>query len=461
MPFNPDIFNSLKSRFSHRANADQEKALKMLSGFLSKDDPADFFILTGSAGTGKTSLIQSITDYLGNRESEFFLAAPTGRSAKIISEKTGQRAQTLHSMLFTVSFDEESMQVIFTPKVNQQHEDIRYYVVDESSMISDLPPGNQNRFFQNVSLLKQLIRFVKSGNARNKIIFVGDKNQLPPVGSDFSPALASRHLINQYDLSGYIFNLTQVERHGAGSYILENAERILEVMKERGVRNPDIHYQAGYNFSRSIKNYLAHLENRGPEESLMIAHANAQVNALNRFARNFRFNFPGENLAVLPKELLISNHNTEVEGETIYKGTYLLIKSIWTPEEFAGLRFLNARVEFEKINGNSREIHSKIMLDSLVSMDGSIPLEKEKRLLHEAFRHNRKFRKTKDPRDDAFVNALRVRYGYAMTCHKAQGGEWNKVFLHQGYRRENLRWLYTAVTRAKSDLVSINNHKNN
>lgn len=450
-----ETYSSLIRNFSFNANADQEQALGKISGFITNNE--DFFILSGSAGTGKTSLVQAITDHFVEEEITFHLAAPTGRAAQVIARKTEHPARTLHSMLFESEYDEDSLQVIFTPKVNTSHDDIRFYVVDESSMISDELQTNNNRFFQNVTLLSQLIKYAKQGNSNNKIIFIGDLNQLPPVHCDFSPALSEVHLKQKYDLKGSHFPLTIVERHGEGSYILENAEKILKAMKNAN-NTEHLTYHSSRKFSPSIQDYLRKTGDGSSDMAIMIALANTQVNALNQWARNFRYQYKNSNRPLMPNELLISNNNTLLEDEVLYKGNSLIVSDIWKPEEFAGLHFINAKIHFENLSGNKIQAKTKILLESLSSINGEIPLEDEKKLLHEAFRKNRRFRETKRPADDAFVNAIRPRYGYALTCHKAQGGEWAHVYLHNGYRKENLRWLYTAVTRAKNELYCISSN---
>jgi superfamily I DNA/RNA helicase len=185
----------------------------------------------------------------------------------------------------------------------------------------------------------------------------------------------------------------------------------------------------------------------------MIALANSQVNALNTWARNFRFNYP-KTTPILPGESMICNNNTEIDEHLLFKGSHFLVRNIWKPEELAGLNFINAEIEFDNHRNERVTAKTKILMESITSPDGSIPYEKEKALLHEAYRRNRKFRESKQVSDDAFVNALRARYGYALTAHKAQGGEWQHVYLHPGYRKDDLRWLYTATTRAVSELYT-------
>ena len=434
-----------------KPNQDQHHALHKIAEFISPENNSDFFILTGPAGSGKTSLVKSITQYLANYEIDFYLAAPTGRSAQIISKKTSCFATTLHSLLYTPSFDEKSMQVVFTPKTNKQHTDVRYFIIDEASMISNSFSTN-GMFIQHSSLLHQLIKYVKQGNSKNKMIIIGDKYQLPPITSSFSPALSSNFINANFNIEGEEFGLHIVERQVADSYVLREANHILNSINNN--QNCDLkHFNKVSSFSSSIKHYLNNYSDNTADKSIMIAFANTQVNALNTWARNFRYNYKNR-FEIMPDELLFCNHNIQVERESLNKGNHIHVRKCWKPEVFAGLNFINAEIEFVNIHNEKVHANSKILLESVKSVDGTIPFEAEKKLLHEAFRLNRKFRESRKPEHDTYVNAIRARYGYALTCHKAQGGEWEKVYIHPGYRKDNLRWLYTAVTRASEDLYS-------
>jgi len=206
-------------------------------------------------------------------------------------------------------------------------------------------------------------------------------------------------------------------------------------------------------FSDGIKKFLSDFSADPFHEAVMIALSNNQVNALNKFARKFRYNLD-DSAVILPGESLICNRNMEIEEHMLFRGSPLLVNRIWKPEEFANMNFINAEVEFDNQDNERVRARTKILIESVTSPDGSIPLEKEKALLHEAYRRNKKFRESKRIPDDAFVNALRARYGYALTCHKAQGGEWNHVYTHPGYRHNDFRWIYTAMTRAISEVYT-------
>ncbi len=444
------------SHFGLTPNAGQREALEALAQFIQPENTETCFILTGPAGSGKTSLLRSVIAWFEDRDLGFSLAAPTGRAAQIAGKKAGCGAITMHRLLYTITVNDDPLQVTFNPRSNAHHDDIRYFIIDEASMVGD-DVSREGMFVNNTSLLGQLFRFVKQGNPRNKVIFVGDQYQLPPVNSPISPALTPSYLFEKYRIASRCVALQTVERTTGDSYILDNARQILGCMKEN--RLPEsLRYRMTNSFSGGITRYLNDFSREPFSEAVMIALSNGQVNALNTWARKLRYRT--ENIGVImPGESMICNNNTEVDEHLLYKGSHFLIHSIWKPEELAGINFINAEIEFDNHRNERVTAKTKIMLDSVTSPDGHIPYDKEKALLHEAYRRNRKFRESKQVTDDAFVNALRARYGYALTAHKAQGGEWENVYIHPGYRKNDLRWIYTAMTRAKRELFTWNDRQ--
>lgn len=448
------IFGQFISSLGLTPNQGQTDALQALASFVAPGNNDSCFILTGPAGSGKTSLLRSLIAWFNSSDIDFSLAAPTGRAAQIAGRKTQTHAVTLHSLLFKVYVQDDPLQISFTPKTNAHHDDVRFYLIDEASMIGD-NPTKEGMFVQSLSLLDQLFRFVYQGNPNNKIIFIGDSYQLPPVNSTFSPALSADHLKTRFQKSIVSKALETVERTRNDSYILNNARLILNSI-ESSRDHSGLAFNHTGSFSAGIKKYLGDFMQNPYSSGIMIALANSQVNALNTWARKFRYNYNDKD-PVNTGEWMICNSNTEINEHTLYKGSHFTVKRAWTKEEFAGLNFINAEIEFENLDNVRVTARTKILLDSVLSPDGAIPYEKEKALIHEAYKRNRKFRESRNAADDAFVSALRSRYGYALTCHKAQGGEWNHVYLHPGYHKDDLRWLYTAVTRAVSELYSWNN----
>jgi exodeoxyribonuclease V len=432
-------------------NREQLAILNHLSCFLSEDCNDDFFILYGPAGSGKTSLIKAAIDYLNDTQICCHVAAPTGRAARVIAEKTGACASTLHKLLFKTEFNEKLMQITFKPRNIAPLEKPAVYVIDEASMIDDTCT-REGMFVQNTSLLQQIFSYVKQGHPKSKVILLGDRYQLPPINNLSSPALSADYLKQKFNLKGSEHGLKIVERQKSGSYILENAGRLLEAINTQ--KNFGTLYSRNtFNFSNGIKQYLQSMQDNDADNSIMIAYANAHVNALNAWARKFRYNYKNK-FTVMPGEEMICNRNSEIGDSYLHKGSSFTVLKSFRPEKFADINFINAKIVYTDIDGAPVETEVKIMEDSVTSVNGSITWEQEKNLMHEAFRTNKIFRESRKYADDPYVNAIRARYGYAMTCHKAQGGEWNNVFVHPGYQQSDYRWLYTAVTRAKQNLYS-------
>ena len=443
--------NFFISHFGLTPNQGQKAALEALAGFVQPENTSNCFILSGPAGSGKTSLLRSVISWLNENDLDFSLSAPTGRAAQIAGKKTQTVATTLHRLLFTIQVQDDPLQVSFIPRNNEKHDDIRYYLVDEASMISD-KASRDGMFVQSLSLLAQLIQFARQGNPRNKIIFIGDEFQLPPVHSIFSPALSASYLADTYKMDADGFRLSTVERTGESSYILTNAHNILESITSGSAINR-LTCNTTSSFSNGIKRYLTDFSTDPFNQAIMIALANSQVNALNTWARNFRYNYKNS-FDIMPDECMICNSNTDLDGHLLFKGNHFTVRKTWKPEEFAGLHFINAEIAFDNHNNERVYANTKILLESVSNGDGMLTFDQEKGLIHEAYRRNKQFRESRRTTDDAFINAVRARYGYAITCHKAQGGEWKNVYLHPGYRQDDPRWLYTAVTRAVNELYT-------
>jgi exodeoxyribonuclease-5 len=443
--------NTIHHLLPFAPNAEQRAALDQLVTFVQPENPLRLCVLRGCAGTGKTSIIKALTDYLHMQEVEFRLAAPTGRAAQIIGKKTGNGARTIHATIFTPEVQEDGV-VRFLPKKNPSDK-FTVFIIDEASMVPDaITYGNQG-FAQDTSTLSRLIEYVQEGNKDNKLIFIGDTNQLPPIENrDFSPALNLTYLKQRYSLDGMEIVLNQIERQQNGSYILENAENLRNAI-EQGIPMKTLRCRNLISFSKGVQGYLQMLDDTSDSSAVMIAYSNKQVNAMNTWARKFRYQYQdGDPLMV--GDLLMLNQNTIKNDTLIMRGTQLKVLEVMPSREFAGLQFVNAHLEFKALDGETKTLETKVLINTLVNENGNLSHEVNQRLVHEAIKYNRKYRDSKNPEDDPYVGALRVRYGYAITCHKAQGGEWEHVFLNPLFNREDLKWCYTAVTRASRHLYS-------
>ena len=442
-----DIRNYLK--FS--PTKDQLNALKLLDQFVQEDNVNDIFILQGSAGTGKTSLIKAVTEKLGEDNVTFFLAAPTGRAAKVISSKTDRAARTIHSLIYSPERTENGS-IKLKRKANATN-DFTIYIIDESSMISD-EMGTSDNFITSNPLLTDIIDFVKQGNSRNKIVFLGDSYQLPPVRSEFSPALSRHYIESKFSLRVMNVELTEVKRQESESYILTNATQLRNCMVEKK-QFPNLNYKIEKCFTHALHRFLQMLDPMQLDKVVFLAFTNKDVNFFNNAVRDRLFGNTQKQIIEVG-DVVTLHTNWVAKGRIIMKGDIGTIKSIdySSITSFADLRFINAEVEFTEPDNRKYLVSTSVMLDVFNLSDGNIDYEKEKYLYAEGMKNNPAFRESQMSWDDKYIGSMRLRYGYASTCHKAQGGEWDTVILHPYYQKTDYRWLYTAVTRAKQDLYS-------
>lgn len=440
------------SFFPFEPTNEQRKALNAIESFVQEEDKRDFFILKGSAGTGKTSLLKAVCDYVINKKDSIKLAAPTGRASKILSSKTQIQSRTIHSLIYIPEPLEDISGVRMIRKKNTD-DTFTVFIIDESSMISDYV-SNSRKVITEKPLLTDLLDYVKQGNPKNKVLFVGDSYQLPPIvpkgKKAFSPALDANYLKEKFNWQGGEVQLHQVMRQAAGSYILNNAVKIREQLQSNNL-HPNLAFRNVQWSQVAIATFMQLFDPENIDKVAIIAHRNRDVNEFNYKIRNL-MGFKGSYLNV--GELVMLCANWYSGGRTIYNGDSGIVQRIGKIEKFAGLNFAEVEIAFRNSSGQKYTVGTKVLLDVLHTEKGGLNFEQEKKLYHEVFRTNKKFRQTRNPSDDIYLSAMRLRYGYALTCHKAQGGEWENVLLHPIYRRQDLRWLYTAVTRAKKELYS-------
>ncbi|WMX16526.1 AAA family ATPase [Aureispira sp. CCB-E] len=428
-------------------NTNQENALNRIVSFINSEN--DVFILKGSAGTGKTSIVKAITSYLTEKDINFQIGAPTGRAAMIIGEKTQQVSKTLHSQIY-IPEKVENGGVRFDRKENKE-KDLTIFLVDEASMVSD-QISKSNNFFVTKPLLEEYIDFVKQGNPSNKIIFIGDRYQLPPVKQDFSPALKAKYLYDKYSLSCVEYELTKVMRQGAGSSILKTATSLRDLMS-KGIMRGNVSIQREKYPSKALKKYLSVFDNNSIDKVIAICSSNKDVDYWNRWIRR--------ELGIADRKLSVGDFVAtqtswlNKEGQFVCKGEYGRILNVDpSSEKYALLDFVNADIEFIGSSGSRKIVSTKILLDSLDTKYGILEEQQEKYLYAEAMKHNADFRTSQNPSDDKYIGALRLKHAYATTCHKAQGGEWENVLIHPWRLESNLQWAYTAITRAKENVYS-------
>lgn len=424
--------------------SDQLTALENIEHFL--DDDRQFLVLKGSAGTGKTSLVKAVSQSLREKDVVFYMAAPTARAANVMQRKTGTEAKTIHSMIY------QPEPLKNKPGVQLNLADNSYnmpaiYIVDEASMISNTLT-NSGQFVASAPLLEDLVKYVLMGHPANKILFIGDPYQLPPVGKDKrSPAMEAQYLGQQFGLKGSTVSLDTVMRQAEDSPILSLATALKDYMKQGKIYG-DIRTKKAANTDLAIKTYLKHFSFEQPGKITMIGWRNKEIEWWNRTIRQAIG--LGKDWLV-KNDLLSTQQNWYHENEGwIAKGTTVRVLELDKKvEHFADLKFMQAQLLVEE----SRKVEAKVMIDSLGTRYGNLEPKKETALYHRVMKTNKTFRNSNNIKDDPYLSAMRLQYAYGNTCHKAQGGEWDYVILHPVYNKE-LRWLYTAVTRARKDICT-------
>lgn len=428
--------------------SEQVSALESLSHFITEENNEDFFILSGAAGTGKTSITSALIGYLNEKKIAYKISAPTGRAARILGKKSKTVSSTIHSLIYNTETNVETG--VTTWKRRKMRTDtFTIFIVDEASMISS-KHVQQEMFQSDDSLLANLVKYVKSGNAKNKIILLGDKNQLPPYSELDSPALDPNHLRTQYALKGSFHYLTEVKRVEDGSYILKNATKLRKSIDE-GTPIPDLEANQFKNLWSAVKDYANQFDPNNFDKSVAIGRSHKSNNMFNEEVRKSIF---GTSARLIENgDLLIVLQNWHRGDKVLYNGDHILIEEIdlRKVEEVRGLKFVPAKIRAQSLDGSIEIIEDYLLLDTLLYEDSKIPLAIENEFTAERFRKNKVFASSRNPEDDRYVGAIRIGYGYAITCQKAQGGEWDKVYLNI-FGVQDKKWLYTAVTRAKQEL---------
>jgi exodeoxyribonuclease-5 len=445
----------------------QEKVSGTLAEFISDPDPDAVFILRGYAGTGKTTLLRSLVKALASLKLRSVLLAPTGRAARVLAGHSGQTAYTIHKCIYRQQTSNDGMGRFV---LNKNLYRDTFFIVDEASMISNT--SAEYAIFGSGRLLEDLIEFVYTGT-NCRLILTGDTAQLPPVGLDVSPALLKDEL-NRYDRRVYDFELTDVIRQDLNSGILFNATRIRELISSGTYRAGYFHLETTsfadvkrLGGADLIEEISTCYDRFGIFDTIVVTRSNKRANKYNEGIRN----------AILYREaeitkgdlLMVVKNNYFWIGDNekiafIANGDIAEILSIYQYEELYGFRFAN--VSLKLIDYPDLEIDCKILLDTLNIESASLGPEESRRLF-EAVAEDYvdipgKKKRWEKIRSNPYFNALQVKFAYAVTCHKAQGGQWKAVFVDQGWLTEDMlnvefvRWLYTAFTRTTGHLYLVN-----
>lgn len=462
---NSYLSNQISANFPYKPTDDQLLGLQILVDFLLSREQDSLLLIKGYAGTGKTSLIGALVKTLKELKQNTILLAPTGRAAKVFSGYSDQKAFTIHKKIYRQKvYSNEPTGFLPTDNVYKD----TLFIVDEASMISN--QGLDSFTFGSGRLLDDLIQYVYSGE-NCRLILMGDEAQLPPVMQTESPAL-NPEILRGYNLSVEEIKLTQVVRQSTDSGILFNATRLRDALKNQQVEIfPKLRLK-GFNDFRKvegddlIEEIAAAYSRDGIDETMVIARSNKRANIYNNGIRN-RILYREEELSSGDRLMVAKNNyywTAECkEMDFIANGEIIEILRVRRTMEMYGFRFADVLVRFLDYD---LEIEIKILLDTLQTEAPALPKELNDKLFFTILEDYEdiptKAGKMKKMKTDPYYNVVQIKYAYAVTCHKAQGGQWMNVFLDIGYITEEMlgedfyRWLYTAFTRATHRLYLVN-----
>lgn len=460
---NPKPSDLLLKYFPFQPTKGQADFFKKMDPFFAKkSEDKPVFILKGYAGTGKTSLISALVKILPRLEMRSLLLAPTGRAAKVMSNYSGRGAFTIHKIIYKPKGDPGTMGGGFVLQKNYFKDTL--FIIDESSMLADDGGMSGN-------LLWDLITYVFSGIG-NRLIFIGDTAQLPPVGSTYSPALESGYLLRHYRLEADQIELSEVMRQKLESGILFNATGL---RNELDAEKPTVKIQT-FLFKDIFKMTSERLEDGlryaygkfGTENTTIVTRSNKSAVQYNLYIRQV-IHFYEDEISTGDLLMIVKNNYTYMaESEKVNflaNGDMVEVMKIRSFEEMYGLRF--ATLELRLLDYPEEPFfEAKVILDTLYSSSPSLTRDQYRSLYDQVAEDYadvaNKTERMEHIRKDPYLNALQVKFAYALTCHKAQGGQWQAVFVDQGYLvedqvdKEFVRWLYTAITRATDELYLVN-----
>ncbi|NBU70000.1 MAG: NACHT domain-containing protein [Bacteroidetes bacterium] len=441
---------------------EQLEALKKIAEFLENDDHR-ILIVQGAAGTGKTSLMKGLVDGLKKAGRKAILLAPTGRAAKVLARRAARVAATIHSHIYKLDEVKDAKgnikELRFELK-EYDHMQPSLFVVDEASMLGRQPQSDGA--FRSDGVLSDLIRHVFEAPVNNKLILVGDPYQLPPVGEARAVAL-NAETYKPFQLGSTEVGLKVVKRQSAYSAILQLASAYRSAMEftdGSGPIWPETFDRPGADSgitelpdTRTAAVLFAEAYRRDPQGVIFLCVSNGWANALNRRIRSLLYPDAGALPLVDEWLMVVRNHYLKAQ-EFVANGEMLQVKHIVALEDqVAGFRWADVRGVYQDLSGEDRNVSATLLLDLLNSKSAGLDTVSWQKLW--AARHGGKGYNMRDP----YLNALHAKYAYAVTGHKAQGGEWPTVFVLMegpyGTRDAHLRWLYTAVTRAREQLFLV------
>jgi len=457
-------------KFPYKPTNNQERLINKLSEFLFIKKDNAIFVLKGYAGTGKTTVVSSIVKNLNYLGKKSVLLAPTGRAAKVLSTYSGKKAFTIHKKIYLLATKNNgSVRLTLARNIHKN----TIFLVDEASMIPDNSVSPDMSLFSRRNLLEDLINYVYEGE-NCKLILIGDTAQLPPVGLEVSPALNIEYLEHFFDLSINTYELKEVVRQALESGILANATNI---------RNRIVRMNQGYLINLEIFTDIKRITGEEledalneaysetvHEETVVITRSNKRANIFNQEIRK-RILFLENEITAGDYLMVVKNNYFWLDKDSkagfIANGDIIEILRIGKFYDLYGFRFADVTIRMTDYS-DEKDINVKILLDTLMVEGPSLSNKENQRLFDEVKKDYEDIpsrrKRIEEVKNNPFFNALQVKFAYALTCHKTQGGQWKNVFIDQGYlteeriNKEYFRWLYTAFTRATDKLYLVNFH---
>jgi ATP-dependent exoDNAse (exonuclease V) alpha subunit len=460
------FYKLLHQNFLFQPTVKQNLFFQKIADFLIATSNDEIFVLKGYAGTGKTTIISTVINHLEAINMKCVLLAPTGRAAKVISNYSGKPAYTIHKRIY---FPKKSKSggVSFTLQQNKFKDTI--FIVDESSMISDT--SQDSKLYENGSLLDDLFFYVDAGK-NCKLLLVGDTAQLPPVNMTISPALDINTLSLHYQKNVQHIELDEVMRQAETSGILYNATQLRELLDSHFIDTFQfnlsgfkdiVRLQDGYDIQDAIQGAY---DNYGLEDTVFIVRSNKRANQYNQQIRTSILSKENE-LSTGDYLMVVKNNyfwlKEESEAGFIANGDIVEILEIRKIQELYGFKFATVKIRMVDYP-NQAPFDTILMLDTITSESPSLTYEQSNQLYQEVLLdyedERQQYKKLQKVKENEYFNALQVKFSYAITCHKSQGGQWKTVFVEQPYLPDGIdvdyvRWLYTAITRAQEKLYLI------
>lgn len=463
-----EIKQALLKEFPYSPTEDQSQLMDLLADYIRRGDSSSVFVLKGYAGTGKTTIVSSLVGILPSIRARSVLLAPTGRAAKVLAGYSGRKAFTIHKKIYRLLPSADgSMRV----ELQQNKHRNTFFIVDEASMIGGTR-SEQTELFGGINLLDDLVQYVSEGE-NCRLILIGDTAQLPPVMTTESPALSEKFLSQSYHLKIWNFELREVVRQARGSGILFNATLIRQMLgaKEEGYPKmqlggfSDIRRLEGPDAADEVNNaYMS----QDMDQALIVCRTNKRANLFNKHIRS-RVLFREDEISAGDLLMVVRNNYfwlpESSQAGFIANGDIVELKRIRRIEEIFGFRFADVTIRMLDYP-DEPDLEVKILLNTLDSEGPALTPADGRRLYEEVsadYVHiANKSARLAQIRNNPHFNALQVKFAYALTCHKAQGGQWANVFVEMGYipnkepDTEYLRWLYTALTRATDKVFLLN-----